>query len=55
MTAKWKEHMKTKNESIYFYESFKAKKSKPSSQEPHEFTEAMSTLYLNTIESEEKP
>ena len=47
--------MKTKNEWIYFYEWFKAEKSKPSSQKPREFTEAMSTLYLNTIVSEEQP
>ena len=47
--------MKTKNEWIYFYKWFKAKKSNPSSQEPQEFIEAMSTLYINMVESEEWP
>ena len=47
--------MKTKNEWIYFYKWFKAKKSNPSSQEPQEFTKAMSTLHLNIRESKEQP
>ena len=47
--------MKIENEWIYFYEWFKAEKSNPSSQEPQEFTEVMSTLYINIIEREEQP